>query len=163
MTLIAAPLRLYETPVLQEWIDYNGHMSEAYYVLVFGYATDAFYDYIGLDDAARRAAASSVYTVEAHINYLNECRVDDPLDIETQVLGYDSKRLVLFHAMRLGPGGKLLATTEVIAVHVDTTTLRTAPFLPGPAARIAEIAAAHAQMPRPPQAGRSIKTPQGPQ
>ena len=27
--------------VRPEWIDYNGHLSEAYYVLVFGHATDA--------------------------------------------------------------------------------------------------------------------------
>ncbi len=30
----------YEGPVKPEWIDYNGHMSEAFYVLVFGYETD---------------------------------------------------------------------------------------------------------------------------
>jgi acyl-CoA thioesterase FadM len=31
--------------VRPEWVDYNGHMSEAYYVLIFGDATDAFYDH----------------------------------------------------------------------------------------------------------------------
>jgi len=60
------PLRLYRTTVSPDWIDYNGHMSEAYYALVFGSATDAFYDLIGMDDAFRRATFTSVYTVEAH-------------------------------------------------------------------------------------------------
>ena len=27
--------------VRPEWIDYNGHLSEGYYVVVFGFATDA--------------------------------------------------------------------------------------------------------------------------
>jgi acyl-CoA thioester hydrolase len=154
-------LSLYDTPVLPEWIDYNGHMSEAYYVLVFGYATDAFYDHVGMDDAFRRRARSSVYTVEAHINYIAEVGEGAPLDIETQVLGHDAKRLVLFHTMRRGAGGPVLATTELMVVYVATDTLRTAPFPQDIATRLAAIAAQHAALPRPANAGRKITIPQG--
>lgn len=51
-----------------EWIDYNGHLSEAYYVLIFGFATDAFLDAIGMTDAYRRSTETSVYTLEAHVS-----------------------------------------------------------------------------------------------
>ena len=34
--------------VRPEWIDYNGHLSEAYYVLVFGHATDAVMARLGM-------------------------------------------------------------------------------------------------------------------
>ena len=34
--------------VRPEWIDYNGHLSEAYYVLVFGHATDAMMAQLGM-------------------------------------------------------------------------------------------------------------------
>jgi acyl-CoA thioester hydrolase len=156
-------LSLYDTPVLPEWIDYNGHMSEAYYVLVFGYATDAFYDHVGMDDAFRRATGTSVYTVEAHINYIAEIGEGALLDIETQVLGHDAKRMVLFHTMRRGPDGPVLATTELMVLHVDTQTRRVAPFLAGPAARIAAIAAEQARLPVPGNAGRRIAMARGPQ
>ena len=45
-------LSLHAEPVRPEWIDYNGHLSEAYYVLVFGNATDALYEVHGAGRAA---------------------------------------------------------------------------------------------------------------
>jgi acyl-CoA thioesterase FadM len=39
-----APLQLHHTSVLPDWVDYNGHMNDTYYVLVFSQATDAFMD-----------------------------------------------------------------------------------------------------------------------
>ena len=44
---IDAPLCLHRATVKPDWLDYNGHMNEAYYVLVFSNATDAFMDYAG--------------------------------------------------------------------------------------------------------------------
>ncbi len=68
----AGPLDLYRVSVKPEWIDYNGHMNEAYYVLVFGLTTDAFLDLIGMDAAYRERTHTSLYTVEGHIAYLQE-------------------------------------------------------------------------------------------
>jgi acyl-CoA thioesterase FadM len=50
--------------------------------------------------------------------------------------------------------GELLCTTEQVLLHVATATGATAPILPGPAAALAAIAAAHADLPVPPQVGR---------
>ncbi len=161
MTGDPVPLRLHQATVLPASIDYNGHMSEPWYVLVFGDATDAFYDHIGMGETFRRETRTSVYTVEAHINYLAEVGEGEPLDIETQLLGHDAKRLALFHTMRRGPGGPVLATTELMVIHIDKTTMKTTPFHPGPAARIAAIAAQHAGLPFPKFAGRKITIPQG--
>ena len=152
----AAPLALHRATVLPEWVDYNGHMNEAYYVLVFGHATDAFYDHIELGDAARRATGSSVYTLEAHINYLAEARQGDHLAIGTQLLAHDAKRLHLHHAMQRKGDGVLLATTELMLLHVDMSGPRAAPFGPATAARIAAIAAAHAALPKPSHVGRAV-------
>ena len=35
-----AKLVRWQEPVQPAWIDYNGHLSEAYYVLLFGFALD---------------------------------------------------------------------------------------------------------------------------
>lgn len=151
------PPILYRDRVRAEWVDYNGHMSEAYYVLVFGYATDAFYDLIGMDDGYRRRAARSVYTLESHISYLMEIDEGGELVVRSQVLGADRKRVRLFHSMHHGEHGDLLATSELMLLHVDTTGPRATPFAPEIQARLDTIVEAHAELPRPSQAGRSIQ------
>jgi acyl-CoA thioester hydrolase len=152
----AAPLVLHRATVLSEWVDYNGHMNEAYYVLVFGHATDAFYDYIGLDDATRRATGRSVYTLEAHINYLNEAHRGDRLSIATQLLAHDAKRLHLHHAMRRETDDSLLATTELMLLHVDMSGPRSTAFGAATATLITAIAADHASLGKPERIGRVI-------
>lgn len=157
----AGLLRLHRAVVRPEWVDYNGHMSEPYYVLVFGHATDALLDHIGMDEATRQATATSLYTVEAHINYLAEAHEGERLAIETQLLGHDAKRLHLHHAMLRDEDRRLLATTELMLVHVDKTGMKASPFLPGPEGRLKAIAALHAGLPRPKYAGRAIRLPAG--
>jgi acyl-CoA thioester hydrolase len=44
---------IYRTAVLPEWIDYNGHLRDAYYALALSLATDALMDRIGLDAGYR--------------------------------------------------------------------------------------------------------------
>jgi acyl-CoA thioester hydrolase len=63
---ISAPLELHTSTVLPEWIDYNGHMNVAYYVLAFDHVTDAFLDYIGLDHGYK--AKVNVTTFVADMN-----------------------------------------------------------------------------------------------
>ena len=41
---------LLETSVHAEWVDYNGHMNDACYALVFSRALDGFIEQIGLVD-----------------------------------------------------------------------------------------------------------------
>lgn len=151
-----APAISYRDHVRDEWVDYNGHMSEAYYVLVFGFATDAFYDLIGMDDAYRRRTKRSVYTLESHISYLREIGSGEELAVRTQVLGADDKRVHLFHAMHHGEQGGQIATSELMLLHVDMTGPRSVPFAPEVRARVDRIASAHAELARPERAGRSI-------
>ena len=150
------PLALHGEPVRPAWVDYNGHMHEAYYVLVFGNATDVFYDHIGMDQAYRERTETSVYTLEAHINFLDEVGEGAALAVTTQVLGVDDKRLLLFHTMRRGDDGRLVATYELMALHVDMAGPRAAPFAAAILARLRAIETAHAELPMPKQAGGSI-------
>jgi len=153
--LTKAPV-LYHTRVRPEWVDYNGHMSEAYYVLVFGHTTDAFLDLIGLDDIYRRRTDHSLYTLEAHISYLHEVGEDQALAISTQILGADAKRVRLFHTMKHADEGQVLATAELMLLHVDTSQARAVPFAPEIQTQLASVVQAHAELSCPMQAGRSI-------
>jgi acyl-CoA thioester hydrolase len=117
---------MHSEPVRQEWIDYNGHLSEPYYVLVFGHATDGLMDQVGLDLRYRTTSGCSLYTVEAHVRYLREVAHPSTLDVVTRVVDVDAKRAHLCHEMRVG--ADLAATEELLAVHVDTVAGRGRPF-----------------------------------
>jgi acyl-CoA thioester hydrolase len=155
-TVFDAPLTLYETKVEPEWVDYNGHMSEAYYVLVFGHTSDAFLDLIGMDADYRERNGMSLYTLEVHVSYLREAREGDPLTVTTQLLDLDHKRAHLFHAMRHGKDDRLLAIEEAMLLSVNSKEARSTPFPEDVMARLRNIREAHALLPAPEQAGRSI-------
>ena len=155
---VAAPLRLYRTPVEPEWVDYNGHMTEAAYLTAAGWASDALFRYIG-DDEAYRAAGHSFYTVETHIHYVNEVAVHEPIEFTTQVLGVDAKRLHFVHEMYHGVSGDLLASVEQMLVHVDMQAGRSAPILPHVAEALRAIAEAHASLPVPDRVGSVMRLP----
>jgi hypothetical protein len=82
---IAAPLGLYETTVPADWLDYNGHMSEWCYLLLVGLAADAFFRFIGIDEAYR-AGGHSLYTAETHLHHLREASAGDRLGVPLQLL-----------------------------------------------------------------------------
>src|SRR5712675_227512 len=67
------PLRLVETYVRPEWIDYNGHMTDSRYLQVFGDANDALFRYAGVDEGYRRSGRA-MYTVETHVSHKAEAR-----------------------------------------------------------------------------------------
>lgn len=152
---IPAPLALYSTPVQPEWVDYNGHMSESCYLLVFGNNSDAFFRYFGIDEAYRDGG-HSLYTVETHLHNLREVAEGEPLRLTLQLLDLDDKRLHLFHAMYHGESGALLATAEQMLVHVDMRAGRSAPLPPVLFDRLRAIRHAHAVLPVPEQAGHRI-------
>ncbi|MFG2222939.1 thioesterase family protein [Streptomyces sp. NPDC048644] len=150
---MTAPLPLFRQTVQDDWIDYNGHLSEAYYVLVFGFATDALMADAGLDADYRARTGCSLYTVEAHVRYLDEVARGSELTVRTTVLGADAKKVRFLHEMFVGePAGDPVATEELFALHVDQGAGRAAP-LPGAAhSRLAGLVA-----PAPAWAGRGIR------
>lgn len=152
---IAAPLGLIQPVVPQEWVDYNGHMSESCYLLVFGDQSDAFFRFIGIDDAYR-ASGFSLYTVQTMIFNLAEVHLGDPLVLTLQLIDADAKRLHIFHAMHNAQTGALLATGEQMLVHVDMAAGRSAPMPPALLDKVMAVRAAHSALPRPAHAGRSI-------
>lgn len=155
---IAAPLELYRCQVEPEWVDYNDHMTEAAFLTAFGWASDALFRYIG-DDEGYRAAASSFYTVESHINYRREANLDDPLRFTTQILGLDDKRLHFFHSMFNEDTGELLCTTEQMLLHVDMAAAKAAPINPGPKRALEAIWKVHKDMEKPKNVGRVMEVP----
>jgi acyl-CoA thioester hydrolase len=140
--------------VRREWVDDNGHMNVAYYVLVFDAATEEVLDRFGLGRAYREAANASVFVAEAHVTYEVEVRAGETVVVRSRLLASDPRRFILYHEM-YRPDGTLVATNEVLCVHVDLASRRAAPLPADTAARLAAEAEANGAA-WPTRAGRAI-------
>ena len=139
-----------------EWIDYNGHMNDAYYFMAFTEATEAFLDHVGLGAAYRARTGSGIYTAESHLCFLSGVVGGAVLAYQTQLLGHDAKRLHVFH--RMSDSGTLVATCELMFLHVSGE--RVAPMPPEAVAAVDALALEQATLPRPERAGRRVAMPQ---
>lgn len=150
------PLCLHRGVIRPEWIDHNGHMNVAYYVLVFDLGTDGFLDYLGIDAAYRERTGNSTYVLESHITYERELKEGDAYRVTTQLLDCDAKRLHYFERLFREADDTLAATTEIMLAHMNMATVRTAPMPAEVHGNVAALMEAHARLPRPPQVGRII-------
>ena len=138
-----------------EWIDYNGHMNDAYYFMAFTEATESFLDHVGLGAAYRARTGSGLYTAESHLCFLSSVTAGAVLAYQTQLLGHDAKRLQVFH--RMSVSGTLAATCELMFLHVSGE--RVSPMPPEAVAAVDALALEQAALPRPDRAGRRVAMP----
>jgi len=113
-----AGIPLYSTPIAPEWIDFNGHLRDAYYGLVLSYATDALMDRIGVDAAYRERTRCTLFTVETYINYRREVLASDRLEVLTRVLACDHKRIHAAFELTVARLSEPAATAEQLMIHV---------------------------------------------
>jgi acyl-CoA thioesterase FadM len=140
-----------------EWIDYIGHMMDAYYFVAFTEATEAFLDHLGLGERYRAGSGCGMYTVESHLCFSKSVRAGAVLAYDSQLLGWDEKRLHVFHRMSASPSGDVVATNELMFLHVDIASERVTPMPPDRRDAVAGLAAAHAALATPASAGRRIQ------
>jgi len=153
-------LTTYKTPVLKDWVDYNGHLRDAFYLLIFSYATDAFMDLIGLDSNDRDASGHSLFTLEAHINYLHEVKLDEQVEVRTQVVAHDKKRVHLYHSLHRVGVDEALAASEQMLLHVDLADgPKSALFSEQSLGKLADVMEMQIDQPTPAYIGRVIGLP----
>ncbi len=149
------PLRLVDTKVSAAWVDYNGHMTEHRYLQIFGDTSDALLRLIGVDFAYVEKG-HSYYTVETHIRHLGEAKLGQALYTVLQVLSFDEKRIRYFTTLHDAQTGDALATAEQLMLHVDSGAGKATAAPKDILARLRPIAEAHARLPVPDGAGRSV-------
>lgn len=118
----------HEDTVIADWIDYNGHMNVAYYMLVFDRAIDVVLNRLGLNAKYREDSGCTLFAVESHITYGQELFEGDPIVIRSRILGSDDKRLHLFFHMYGGKTGDQAATLETMLLHINAVQRRAALF-----------------------------------
>ena len=131
---------VYETVVKPEWIDHNGHMNVAFFVLAFDEATDAAYEHWGIGMDYPDTSGCSVFTLGINVDYLGELFEGDAIRIETTLVDYDAKRIHYFHRMIDTGRGKLVATNECLCMNVDLAARKSAPFPEEVAEKLAPFA-----------------------
>ena len=139
-----------------DWVDYNGHMNLAFYVLAFDKATDNFYDSmkIGLDYRAQEN--SSMFTLGINVDYMREVFAGDEVCVTTHLLECDEKRMRYIHYMYEGLEAEPVAMNECLAIHVDMGSRKSAPFPDATRRRIDLTLQAHSELAVPKHAGRVL-------
>jgi len=136
----SGPLPLLEVQVRPEWIDYNGHMTDSRYLQVFGDASDALFRYAGIDEAYRRSGRA-LYTAETRLVYKAEARSQERLYVQSRVLEVDEKRVRVLHTLHRTRDEGIVATAELLYLHVGTQEGRVAPMDSEVRARLAAVQA----------------------
>jgi len=144
-----AGLPLYQTKIHPDWIDYNGHLRDAYYALIVSQASDALMDRVGLDATYRNRTGCTLYTVELHIHYLHEVKETDTVTVELRLTGADRKRIHAAFELARGGQPQVVATAEVMMLHIRQhgDEVSTVPFPAEVSAALAELHAASACLP----------------
>ena len=122
--------KLYTTKgkVIPEWIDVNGHMNVAYYLTAFDLAVDKQWIQLGITQEYIEVEKFSTFSVECHITYQQELKVDDEFRIESSILAYDEKRIHLFQTMLKPDNKEIVATAEWMILHINMQTRKVAPW-----------------------------------
>jgi len=152
-------LQLYRVRVQPDWIDYNKHLVDAYYLVIFRKATDALIEHLGLAPRDQPPKEHALSVQETHLNYLREIKVGVETWVDTQLLGHDKSRLHLFHTLYAEDSPELRATNEQILINIDSKTKSEVAFLPTVLRKIESIERSQLGLPRPANAGRIIKLP----
>ncbi|MEP3635639.1 MAG: carnitine 3-dehydrogenase [Paracoccaceae bacterium] len=150
---VGAPILTYRRAIPLDWTDYNGHMNEAKYLQAFGDATDRFMEMVGCD-AEYISKGGSYFTAETHIRHVDEVHAGAIIEVRTQVLQGQGKKMHVYHEMR--SEDRILATGEHFLLHVSLETRRPSDPSPAICGTLERIASAHAKLPYPEGAGRAV-------
>ncbi len=109
---------IYRTELSRDWIDYNDHLRDAYFGVIFSSATVALMDHLlGLDPEYRARTRCTLYSLESHIHWLREVKFGVTVEVDAHVLAYDSKRLHLALDLRVAGSSTVAAAAEYMLLH----------------------------------------------
>ena len=101
-------------------------------------------------------AGNSWYTAETHTQFFDEVGVNQAMYTTAQVLAADGKRLHVFYRLHAGDDDRLLASLEAMYLHVNMETGKVTATTQAAGQELSQLAATHAGLPRPDDAGRHI-------
>ena len=80
--------------IIKDWIDYNGHMNVAYYLLIFDkFGADNLNTIFNIGEDSAKTTGMSTMIVETNITYKQELKLGDEVEINLIHFDHDKKRL----------------------------------------------------------------------
>jgi acyl-CoA thioester hydrolase len=122
-TIVSSPYKTRSQVVLNEWIDYNGHMNVAYYTLAFDRALDFFFeDVLDIGPTFVTKNKEGPFALKASYNYFSELLEGEMFFVDISILDFDSKRVHIFGEMRKAQSLELSAVFETVLMNMDLST-----------------------------------------
>lgn len=155
MDLRQLPLTL-EATVEPKHLDQLDHMNVMWYTHFFDRATWGWYETFAFGKEYHATSGFGSFALEAHYRYLAELRAGDQMRIYTRMLARNAKLFHYIHLMQRVRDGELSATCELLGVHVDMATRRSAPMPARVGAHFDRLIAEHNQLAWQPELSGSI-------
>ena len=132
-------------------------MNDAAFAIVFSRSVDALMDRIGLDAAARKRTARSLFTLQMMLHFFKEAKEGDALAVSCHLLEHDDKSMRVWLDMTDASGERLAASEQLLmSVALGEGVPSAAPFGFETLAALDALAKLHARLPQPPQAGEGV-------
>lgn len=111
------------------WIDYNGHLNMAFYLVLFEEGAESFWQPMGLGDSYRDRTGHTTYTASTKIDYIAEVAADATVFTQIVLREVGAKKFLTWQGLYT-TDGTLRATCETLTLHVDQTgdAPKVAPF-----------------------------------
>ena len=153
----STPIILPEQEVLNEWLDYNGHMNVAYYTLAFDKSLDIFLeDLLGIGESHAYKNNQGPFVVQAHYHYLNEMRLNEKFHVRLFVVDCDKNKMHLCMEMYSLFQEKVIAVVEQVLINVNLKLRKSEPYPPWAFERLIKLKNTHKNASLPSAFGKSI-------
>jgi|TARA_B110000444_G_scaffold246320_1_gene267738 acyl-CoA thioester hydrolase len=122
-------INLSSQKIIKDWIDYNGHMNVAYYLLIFDkFGADNLNTIFKMGEHSAKTTGMSTMMVETNITYNKELKFDDEVDINLIYFDHDKKRLQYKFEIIHKKMKYLASTFEALALYVDLNSRKVKEF-----------------------------------
>jgi len=153
----STPIILPEQEVLNEWLDYNGHMNVAYYTLAFDKSLDIFLeDLLGIGESHAYKNNQGPFVVQAHYHYLNEMRLNEKFHVRLFVVDCDKNKMHLCMEIYSLFQEKVIAVVEQVLINVNLKLRKSEPYPPWAFEKLIKLKNTHKNALLPSAFGKSI-------
>lgn len=151
-----APLRVHAFETEPAWIDMNGHVNVAYFVMMFDLGIDGFQAQVDLGEDYLDDCKMSTFAVQYHVHHLAEMMVAEKGYVNCQLIDFDTKRIHLFQTMHRASNDQQVAAMEIMLLNVDTNIRKAVAMPVDRLENLGRLETAHKAMPRPALLGKSL-------